>query len=154
MKLLNWASAGITWGSMRTIPALRGRIHGNSRSNGLGRKTKNQRFSAAENLRSTLNTIHFGGDPIGCRKGWVCAAPLAQNKHQALALARSGDRAIQFSERRSERLVAATTITPLLPSKPSISVRIWFLRPWAFHPGPYSERINQSNQNRFTTKGW
>ena len=40
---------------------------------------------------------------------------------------RTSTEAVRTCFRVSARLVAATTMTPLLPSKPSISVRIWFL---------------------------
>mmetsp|Transcript_128244 Transcript_128244/g.344109 ORF Transcript_128244/g.344109 Transcript_128244/m.344109 type:complete len:209 (+) Transcript_128244:961-1587(+) len=55
----------------------------------------------------------------------ICSRPLTSGRSTCTRRSNRPGRRRALS-RMSERLVAATTMTPLLPSNPSISVRIWF----------------------------
>mmetsp|Transcript_105966 Transcript_105966/g.276720 ORF Transcript_105966/g.276720 Transcript_105966/m.276720 type:complete len:251 (+) Transcript_105966:319-1071(+) len=55
----------------------------------------------------------------------ICSRPFTSGRSTCTRRSNRPGRRRALS-RMSERLVAATTMTPLLPSNPSISVRIWF----------------------------
>mmetsp|Transcript_19865 Transcript_19865/g.50817 ORF Transcript_19865/g.50817 Transcript_19865/m.50817 type:complete len:378 (-) Transcript_19865:733-1866(-) len=55
----------------------------------------------------------------------ICSRPLTSGRPTSTRRSKRPGRRSALS-RMSARFVAATTMTPLLPSKPSISVRIWF----------------------------